>query len=54
MVSCEHLSVDDFVARYERPYVPCIISDIPIREKWPAAGLSIGKRQRCTILTRRC
>lgn len=49
IVRCEQLSVEDFVARYERPYVPCIISDIPNQEKWPAVGLSIGKRLRCGI-----
>ena len=36
-ISCATVSTADFVARYERSYTPCIITDIPKVEGWPAA-----------------
>lgn len=35
-VSGSNLSQHDFIQCFERPAVPCIISDIPTLEQWPA------------------
>ena len=35
-ISCRDLSIEDFVRCYEKPGIPCIISDIPQCEKWQA------------------
>ena len=35
-IHCQDLSVEDFVARYERPGLPVIIQGIPEKENWMA------------------
>ena len=35
-VNASNLSQHDFIHCFERPAVPCIISDIPTLEQWPA------------------
>jgi len=35
-LSCDDLSPAQFIASYERPGLPCVIADVPARERWPA------------------
>lgn len=35
-VSCHHLTLEEFVGKYEKPEIPCIIESIPTKECWTA------------------
>jgi hypothetical protein len=35
-ISCTKITPSEFIESYEKLYLPCIITDIPREEKWPA------------------